>query len=115
MRPLAAALICAFALACGGGTDTDNGALRQRLAYLEDLAQIEWVEFEGGDVYLGFHQRPSEFKSIVNTATAAGHKAHGRSVTVWAVAGAASGWRPSEGGVLCKASAALGSVREICD
>lgn len=32
------------------------------MAYLNDLEPVEWVEFEGGDVFVGFSERPPDWR-----------------------------------------------------
>lgn len=116
-RPIAALLLAAtvFAAGCGGSSEAvDNTALRQRMAYLNDMAQVSWVDFEGGDVYVGFDERPSDLPMIVNTAAAAAAKAHGKKVHIYAVKGGQPGWRPGDGPVLCEASVRMGMPGKLC-
>lgn len=101
-------------LACGSEPEVDNSALRERLAYVENLSEVAWLEFDGGDVYIGFSRRPPDLANIVNTAAVAGHQAHGARVTVWAVDGGAPGWRPGDGEPFCKVTIRLGSIEEPC-
>ena len=115
--PSAALLLGALVLGagCGGGSEAvDNTALRERMQYLNDMAQVSWVDFEGGDVYVGFDERPSDLAMIVNTAAAAAAKAHGKQVHVYAVKGGQPGWRPGDGPVLCEASVRMGMPGKLC-
>lgn len=109
-------LVLALALlACGGGGDSvDNRALRDRIAYLNDLEPVEWVEFEGGDVFVGFSERPPDLAMIVNSAVVAAGRAHGKSVHIYAIDGGAPGWRPGDGPLLCEASVRMGALQQSC-
>ena len=108
---LAAALVAV--LGCGGDAPVPNDALRARLAYLDDMAQVRWIDFEGGDVYIGFDEKNSDTAEIVNTAAMVGHKAHGKSVHVYAVNGGEPGWRPGDGPIWCEAEVRLGSAQQV--
>ncbi len=115
--PLAASLLAAVAIGagCGGGSEpVDNTALRERMQYLNDMVQVSWVDFEGGDVYVGFAERPLDLPIIVNTAAAAAAKAHGKKIHIYAVQGGQPGWRPGDGPVLCEASVRMGMPGKLC-
>lgn len=115
MAPLLALLLLAVAFGgCGGDAPVDNTALRQRMQYLNDMAQVSWVDFEGGNVYIGFPKRPSDLAMIVNSAAGVAYKAHGKKVHIYAVEGGAPGWRPGDGHVLCEASVNLGTPGQMC-
>ena len=109
-----AGLVLAVALGCGGEAEVDNSALRERMQYLANLAEVDWLDFEGGNVYVGFAERPPDLASIVNSAAAVASKAHGRKVHIWAVDGGAPGWRPGDGPVMCEASVRMGMPEKTC-
>ncbi len=102
-------------LGCGGGDAVeDSPALRQRMQYLNDLSQVSWLDIEGGNVFIGFDQRPSDLAAIVNTAAGVAYKTYGKKVHVYAVQGGKPGWRPGDGPVLCEASVNLGTTGQAC-
>lgn len=101
-------------LACGSSSEKDNTALRERLAYLSNLAEVEWVDFDGGNVYVGFGRRPPDLATVINTAAAVANKAHGSTVHVWAVAGGEPGWRPGDGETYCHVTARMGMIEQPC-
>ena len=113
---LLALVVGAGAAACGGGGggEVDNTALRERMSYLGNLAEVSWVDFESGNVFIGFDERPPGLAVLVNTAAATAHKTHGKKVHVYAVRGSQPGWRPGDGGVLCEASVKLGVPGKLC-
>ena len=90
----------------------DQDALKSRLAYLKDIPEIAWVEFDGNNVYIGFKERPSDLRTIVNGAALWGNKAYGFGVHVWAVEARYRGWRPGEGPYYCEATARYGKVQD---
>ncbi len=101
--------------ACGGSDPVDNAALRQRMQYLNNLDEVSWVEFDGGEVYVGFNTRPPDLGVTMASAVSAASGAHGnRKVRVVAVDGGAPGWRPGDGRVFCEATLQLGSVKTDC-
>jgi hypothetical protein len=112
---IAAALaVCVLAAACGGDAVVDNTALRERLQYLENDHHVTWLDFEGGNVYVGFSERPAGLANLVNSALTVAHKAHGKKVHIYAVKGGQPGWRPGDGPVLCEATMKLGVPGQIC-
>ena len=92
-RTLSAAIAVAVALCagagCGGSDEVDNTALRERMQYLANLDEVEWLDFQGGEVYVGFRERPPDLGITMASAVTAASKAHGnRKVRVVAVDGA---------------------------
>ena len=109
------AAVALLLAACGGSDPVDNTALRQRMQYLNNLDEVSWVKFDGGEVYVGFNTRPSDLGLTMASAVLAAAKAHGnRKVRVVAVDGGAPGWRPGDGQVFCEATMQLGSVKTDC-
>lgn len=102
------------ALACGGGGQVDNAALVESMQYLHNLSEVSWVEFDGGDIYVGFNERPPDLAIIVNSAIATAAKAHPKPVHIWAVSGGAAGWRPGDGPVFCEAAMRMGMLEKAC-
>ena len=90
----------------------DQAALENRLAYLKDIPEIAWVEFDGNDVYIGFKQRPSDLRAIVNAAAVWGNRAYGFGVHVWAVEAKYRGWRPGNAPYYCEATARYGKIQD---
>ena len=62
--------------------------LKNRLAYLADIPEIEWFEIESNYVYLGFNKRPDDLYAVVPAAALHGNKAIDFGVHVWAVGSA---------------------------
>ncbi len=82
-----ALLILVVAAGCGGDAPEDNSALRDRMQYLLNLDEVSWIDFEGGNVYVGFARRPPDLANIVNSATVLANRAHGKKVHLFAVEG----------------------------
>jgi len=59
--------------------------LQKRLEYLYEIPEIEWVEYKGNNVYLGFNRICDDIQMIVNAAAFNGNIAHGSGVHVWAI------------------------------
>lgn len=110
-----AVLFATVSLACGGSTEVENNpALVQRMQYLTNMAEIDWVDFEGGNIYVGFNRKTGELPNLVNSAVAIAHKTHGKKVHIYAVNGGQPGWRPGDGPVFCEARMSLGSLQQAC-
>ena len=85
--------------------------LTQRLAYLtEDVAEIEWVEVESNDVYIGFREVPKDMDLILRFAAVHGSNAINYGVHVWAVPSQSRGWRPGGGFYYAEITARNGKV-----
>jgi len=108
---------CALSKACvGSGTSgSDNEqVLRKELAYLSDVNEVAWVEFDDNDVYIGFAARPSDLGAVVNAAAVNGNRAIDFGVHVWAVSADRRGWRPGSGPYYCEATARYGKLENAC-
>lgn len=62
----------------------DQAALEKRLAYLKDLPEASWVDFDSNNVYVGFKSRPRDICGIINAAALWGNRAYGSGVHVYA-------------------------------
>ncbi len=114
-RILVAALVASLlSTACSGDAPIDNRALRERMQYLQTLRHVSWLDFEAGNIYVGFSERPPDLVTIVNSALAVAHKAHGKSVHIYAVRGGRTGWRPGDGPIYCEASMRMGIPQKVC-
>ena len=80
----------------GTSKTRDQAALQKRLLYLSDIPEISWVEFDGNNVYIGFKELPSDFRTIVKAAAYHGNKAYSSGVHVWAVLGSKD-WGSGQG------------------
>ena len=110
-----ALLFGSVSFACGGSSEVENNpALVQRMQYLTNLADIDWVDFEGGNIYVGFNRKTGELPNIVNTAVVIAHKTHGKKVHLYAVDGGQPGWRPGDGPLFCEARMNMGSLQQAC-
>lgn len=89
-----------------------QAALEARLAYLKDIPEISWVEFDKNDVYIGFKKRTLDLKTIVHAAAVHGNNAYGSGVHVWAVEAMRKGWRPGDGPYYCVATARGGRIKD---
>ncbi len=87
-------------------------ALQERLAYLKDLPDVSWVEFDTNNVYIGLKDKPENLKAIVGDAAVAGSKVYGFTVHVWAVDEKYRGVEPRKRPYFCKATARRGEIRE---
>ena len=103
---------------CGGSASSSNSAvtatISSALAYLKEVPEISWVEFEGNEAYLGFSTIPDDFEAVVNLAALNANRAIGRGAHVWAVDAnkAKPGWRPGDAGFICEATARHGKVED---
>ena len=87
-------------------------SIKKSLSYLNDIPEVEWVEVDGNDVYIGFKERPSDLKLIIHAAAINGNRAHGFGVHVWAVDAKYAGWRPGAGPYWCTATARHGKITD---
>ena len=106
--------VAAVGTGCGGDAAVDNSALRERMQYLLNLNEVSWIDFDGGNVYVGFAKRPPDLANVVNSAAVLAHRAHGRTVHLFAVEGGQPGWRPGDGHVMCEASMKMGVPGQVC-
>jgi hypothetical protein len=88
----------------------DQSALASSLAYLFDLPQVAWVEYDQNRVYLGFTTVGPDVLQIVRTAAINGSKAYGAQVQVWGVRVEYGGWRPGDLPYICTAIGDRGEV-----
>lgn len=88
-----------------------DDALKKALAYLKDIPEVEWVEFERDAVYIGWESLPPDFRMINRAAAMIGNRTVGRTVRVWSVRGF-KGWRPGNWPHLCKTTARGGVVKD---
>ena len=88
----------------------DQAALEKRLAYLTEISEVSWVEFDRNNVYIGFKERPADLRAIINAAAIWGNRAYGFGVHVWAVEARYRGWRPGDGPYYCEATARHGKI-----
>jgi hypothetical protein len=95
-------------------TGRDYASLERKLAYLNDIDEVSWVEFDANNVYVGFERRPADLSAIVNAAAVNGNRALGFGVHVWAVPGR-RGWRPGDGTYYCEATARHGELEDRCN
>lgn len=84
--------------------------LQDRLAYLRDIEEVTWVEFDDNNVYIGFNSRPPDLSIIMNAAAIHGNRAYGHGVHLWAVPANLPGWRPGKGPYYCTATARYGKI-----
>jgi len=89
----------------------DINMLPKRLAYLNEIPDVAWVEFEQNNVYIGFRRVPSDLRNIVNGAAFAGNKEID-GVHVWAVPEDQRGFKPGSGPYICSATARYGKVQK---
>ena len=61
-----------------------------------DMDEVDWVEYDGNDVYVGINKVPSDLKTMINAWAIQANQALGRGVHVWAVHNAPKGWRPGD-------------------
>jgi len=86
--------------------------LANRLAYLHEIPEIDWIEIEDNNVYIGFNSLPEDWRIIVNAAAVHGNKAINFGCHAWAVDARYRGWRPGDGPFYGEASARYGKLEE---
>ena len=92
--------------------DTNPAALKHELAYLQNIPEVSWVEFDENDVYIGFNERPSDLRLIMSSAALIGNRAYGFGVHLWAVKATQRGWRPGKGSYYCECTARYGKIKD---
>jgi len=102
-------------------TDTKTTATAQEaLAYLStDVEEVQWLDFDGNDLYIGFRPIPGDLCTVIGGAAFRGNQATNFGYHVWAVdaSKAAKGWRPGDpAGLICMATARHGEseVNDCC-
>ena len=84
--------------------------LRENLSYLQQIPEVEWVEFERNMVFIGWKKLPPEFVAVNHEAALNGYKAIGFGVHVWSVMAEHKRWRPGEAPYLCETTAREGRI-----
>ena len=105
---IAIMLILCFVVPSSFGKRKDHDALVKSLDYLYDISDIQWVEIDRNNVYIGFISKPDDIGSIVRGAALKGNKAYGFGVHVWAM-NANDDWQSSSK-YYCTASARRGKI-----
>ena len=113
-----AVLIVIVMIATGSGEGSSSGPsrsnreniLRRELHYLSELEDVEWVEFDGNDVYIGFTRRPADLEAVLRAAALNGNRAIDFGVHVWAAPAADKGWRPGSGQYYAEVTARNGKI-----
>ena len=116
-RPARLALLAAalsFSFIPMTATGEDAAALKSSLQYLTGIDEVEWIDFDKNNVYIGFERRPADLAAIVNAAAVIGNRAYGFGVHVWAVNAKRPGWRPGDGPYYCEATARYGELKDSC-
>lgn len=103
--PALLAVILILGLAQPGDAGRREKTLRNELAYLAMLPDVQWVEFEKNQVYIGWKNKPPDFAEINHQAAIKGNKAIGFKVVVWSVRADQQGWRPGDSRPTCFTSA----------
>ena len=86
--------------------------LRAALGPVADTPQVDWVEFNDGNVYIGFRERPPDLSGRLRAWALVGSRAAGSGVCVWAVKGGGPGWRPGDGPCYEKVTARRGRIED---
>ena len=102
------ALVVFFALMSPSKNPT---AFKNKLAYLNNIPEISWVEFDGNNAYIGFKKYPPDLRLIMSSAALIGNKANGFGVHLWAVEATQRGWRPGKGHYYCECTARYGKIQ----
>lgn len=66
-------------------SEKNEKILRRRLAYLMEIPEVKWVEFDDNTVYIGFDPYPANGSTIIRAAAFHGNKAINFGCHVWAV------------------------------
>lgn len=61
----------------------NKAALKNRLAYLNNIEEVSEVKFIDNQVYIGFNWPVQDMGMIVGAAAAFGSEAYGSMITVW--------------------------------
>lgn len=61
-----------------------------------DMDEVDWVEYDGNEVYVGFNKFPSDLKPMINAWALQANWALDFGVRVFAVLNAPKGWRPGD-------------------
>lgn len=59
-----------------------------------EMDEVDWVEYEDNEVYVGFNMFPSDLKPMINMWALAANRELNFGVRVFAVLKAPKGWRP---------------------
>ncbi len=84
--------------------------LREKLSYLDNITEIEWVEFEQNSVYIGWKRLPKNFIQINHQAALRGNAAIDFGAHVWSVPAESLRWRPGHGTYYCETTARQGKI-----
>ena len=88
----------------------DPAMLSKRLAYLKDIPEVSWVEFNDNNVCIGFKALPQDLRSIVSAAAIHGNRATDFGVHIWAVPESQKNFRPGLDPSYCTATARHGKI-----
>ena len=86
--------------------------LKKALAYLKEIQEIGWVEFEENNVYIGWKSIPGDFGMINRAAAAIGNNAIQFGTHFWSVKDDQKGWRPGDAPYYCATTARGGKVKD---
>lgn len=75
---------------------SEQVALREEVAYLAELPNVEWHEVDGNNVYIGLKEFTEEDKLLVGLAALRGNRKINRGVHAWGIVGGKRGWRPGD-------------------
>ncbi len=96
----------------GTGKIQRYGRLRQELAYLSEIKEVQWYECEDNNVYVGFEPIPNDWQMIVKGAALRGNEAIDFGCHVWAVPANKYGWRPGDSSFLGEVTARHGRISD---
>jgi len=88
--------------------------LRTALNYLNEINEVQWIEFDRNTVYIGFNPRPSDLSLILRGAALRGNDAIDFGVHVWAIDANRfnRGWRPGDGPYFEEVTARYGKIQD---
>ena len=61
-----------------------------------DMDEVDWVEYDGNEVYVGFNKFPSDLKPMINAWAVQANWKLDFGVRVFAALNAPKGWRPGD-------------------
>ena len=61
-----------------------------------EMDEVDWVEYDDNEVYVGFNKFPSDLKPMINVWALQANRALDFGVRVFAVLNAPKGWRPGD-------------------
>lgn len=84
--------------------------LKEKIAYLKEIPEIAWIEYDSNNVYVGFHKLPADYNQIITMAALRGNRAFGRGIHLYVLHSKATGcgWECA----MCQVTARHGKIEK---